>query len=124
MTNLATRYRNQGRWKAAEELEVKVIETSLRVRGADSEEGDISYCIFALRTALRERASVQRAEKVRLYEAQLQPVCRLTHTALVQGFNVINSGAVLLYLTPSVPKTPTRCSANSIVPPNQPMTVV
>jgi hypothetical protein len=31
MANLASTYRNQGRWKEAEELFVQVMETSLRV---------------------------------------------------------------------------------------------
>jgi len=35
MANLASTYRNQGRWREAEELEVQVIETSLRVLGAE-----------------------------------------------------------------------------------------
>jgi tetratricopeptide (TPR) repeat protein len=35
MANLASTYRNQGRWKEAEELEVQVMETSLRVLGAE-----------------------------------------------------------------------------------------
>jgi hypothetical protein len=30
MANLASTYRNQGRWKEAEELDVQVMETSLR----------------------------------------------------------------------------------------------
>ena len=34
MANLASTYRNQGRWKEAEELEVQVMETSKRVLGA------------------------------------------------------------------------------------------
>jgi hypothetical protein len=33
MANLASTYRNQGRWKEAEELEVQVIETRKRVLG-------------------------------------------------------------------------------------------
>ncbi|KAH8744696.1 hypothetical protein F5882DRAFT_313069, partial [Hyaloscypha sp. PMI_1271] len=35
MGNLASTYRNQGRWKEAEDLEVQVMETSLRVLGAE-----------------------------------------------------------------------------------------
>ncbi|KYG39759.1 hypothetical protein M433DRAFT_79497 [Acidomyces richmondensis BFW] len=35
MANLASTYRNQGRWKEAEELEVKVVETSRTVLGAE-----------------------------------------------------------------------------------------
>ncbi|KAI8272666.1 hypothetical protein K4K60_012078 [Colletotrichum sp. SAR11_57] len=35
MANLASTYRNQGRWKEAEELEVRVMETSLRVLGEE-----------------------------------------------------------------------------------------
>ena len=35
MANLASTYRNQGRWKEAEELEVQVMETSSRVLGAE-----------------------------------------------------------------------------------------
>ena len=34
MANLASTYRNQGRWKEAEELEVQVMETRKRVLGA------------------------------------------------------------------------------------------
>jgi hypothetical protein len=33
MANLASTYRNQGRWKEAEELEVQVMETSSRGAG-------------------------------------------------------------------------------------------
>jgi hypothetical protein len=33
--NLASTYRNQGRWKEAEELEVQVMETSSRVLGEE-----------------------------------------------------------------------------------------
>ena len=33
--DLASTYRDQGRWKEAEELEVKVMETSLRVLGQE-----------------------------------------------------------------------------------------
>ena len=33
--NLASTYRNQGRWKEAEELEVQVMETRKRVLGAE-----------------------------------------------------------------------------------------
>jgi hypothetical protein len=33
MANLASTYRNQGRWKEAEELEVQVMETRKRVLG-------------------------------------------------------------------------------------------
>ncbi|KAH8725332.1 hypothetical protein GQ44DRAFT_572486, partial [Phaeosphaeriaceae sp. PMI808] len=35
MANLASTYRNQGRWDAAEELEVQVIETRKKKLGAD-----------------------------------------------------------------------------------------
>ena len=35
MANLASTYRNQGRWKEAEELEVKVMETRTRVLGEE-----------------------------------------------------------------------------------------
>jgi hypothetical protein len=35
MANLASTYRNQGRWKEAEELEVQVMETSLRMLGQE-----------------------------------------------------------------------------------------
>ena len=35
MANLASIYRNQGRWKEAEELEVQVIETTKRVLGEE-----------------------------------------------------------------------------------------
>ncbi|OCK77107.1 hypothetical protein K432DRAFT_129195 [Lepidopterella palustris CBS 459.81] len=35
MANLASTYRNQGRWKKAEELEVQVIETRKRVLGEE-----------------------------------------------------------------------------------------
>jgi hypothetical protein len=35
MANLASTYRNQGRWDAAEELEVEVMETSEKKLGAD-----------------------------------------------------------------------------------------
>jgi DNA-binding transcriptional regulator YiaG len=35
MANLASTYRNQGRWDAAEELEVQVMETSKKKLGAD-----------------------------------------------------------------------------------------
>ncbi|KIX06337.1 uncharacterized protein Z518_04313 [Rhinocladiella mackenziei CBS 650.93] len=35
MANLASTYRNQGRWKEAEELEVQVMETRKRVLGAE-----------------------------------------------------------------------------------------
>ena len=35
MANLASIYRNQGRWKEAEELEVQVMETSKRVLGQE-----------------------------------------------------------------------------------------
>jgi hypothetical protein len=38
MANLASTYRNQGRWKEAEELEVQVIETSSRVLKAEHPE--------------------------------------------------------------------------------------
>jgi hypothetical protein len=35
MANLALTYRNQGRWKEAEDLDVQVMETSLRVLGQE-----------------------------------------------------------------------------------------
>ena len=35
MGNVALTYRNQGRWKEAEGLEVRVMETSLRARGKE-----------------------------------------------------------------------------------------
>jgi len=35
MANLASTYRNQGRWKEAEELDVQVVEMSSRVLGAE-----------------------------------------------------------------------------------------
>ena len=35
MANLASTYRNQGRWKEAEELEVQVMETRKRVLGEE-----------------------------------------------------------------------------------------
>ena len=35
MANLASTYRNQGRWDAAEELEVQVMETSKKKLGVD-----------------------------------------------------------------------------------------
>ncbi len=35
MTNLTSTYRNQGRWKEAEELDVQVMETSKRVLGVE-----------------------------------------------------------------------------------------
>jgi hypothetical protein len=35
IANLAATYRNQGRWKKAEELEVQVMETSSRVLGEE-----------------------------------------------------------------------------------------
>jgi tetratricopeptide (TPR) repeat protein len=38
MANLATSYRNQGRWKEAEELEVQVMETSMKVFGQEHQD--------------------------------------------------------------------------------------
>ena len=35
MANLASTFREQGRWKEAEELEVKVMETKKRILGQD-----------------------------------------------------------------------------------------
>jgi len=35
MANLASTYRNQGRWKKAEELDVQVLETSKKVLGSE-----------------------------------------------------------------------------------------
>jgi len=35
MANLASTYRNQGRWKEAEVLDIQVMETSLRVLGEE-----------------------------------------------------------------------------------------
>ena len=35
MSNLASTYWNQGRWKEAEELEVQVMETRIRLLGAE-----------------------------------------------------------------------------------------
>jgi len=42
IANLASTYRNQGRWKEAEELEVKVMETRRRVLGLGQRFG--VYC--------------------------------------------------------------------------------
>jgi Tetratricopeptide repeat len=41
MANLASTYRNQGRWKEAKELEVQVIETRKRVLGEEHPDKDL-----------------------------------------------------------------------------------
>ena len=48
IASLASTYRNQGRWKEAEELEVKVMETSLRVLGQEHPDTLTSITNFAL----------------------------------------------------------------------------
>jgi pentatricopeptide repeat protein len=47
INNLASTYRNQGRWKEAEEMFVQVIETGKRVLGAEYPETLISIANLA-----------------------------------------------------------------------------
>jgi hypothetical protein len=48
MGNLASTYRNQGRWKEAEDLDVQVMESSLRVLGQEHLDALISMANLAL----------------------------------------------------------------------------
>jgi hypothetical protein len=52
MANLVPTYRNQGRWKEAEELEVQVRETRKRVLGAEhpSSLTSMNYLAYTWRT--------------------------------------------------------------------------
>ena len=43
MANLASTYRNQGRWKEAEELEVQVMEVSKKILGEEHPDTLTSY---------------------------------------------------------------------------------
>jgi hypothetical protein len=68
MANLASTFWNQGRWKEAEELEVQVMETSLRVLG--EEHPYTLTSINNLTFALKGRG--QNAEAIKLIEKCVQ----------------------------------------------------
>jgi hypothetical protein len=55
MANLASTYRNQGRWKEAEELGAQVLETSLRVLGQEHPDTLTSMNDFAFTWQSRGR---------------------------------------------------------------------
>jgi tetratricopeptide (TPR) repeat protein len=62
MANLASTYRNQGRWKEAEELEVQAMETSLRVLG--QEHPDTLSSMANLAATYRNQERWKEAEKL------------------------------------------------------------
>jgi len=62
MGNLASTYRDQGRWKEAEELEVQVMETSLRVLG--QEHPDTLTSIANLASTYRDQGRWKEAEEL------------------------------------------------------------
>src|SRR5438045_7586665 len=68
MNNLASTYRNQGRWKEAEELEVQVMETRKRVLG--KEHPDTLTSMNNLAFILKGRS--QDAEAIKLMEKCVQ----------------------------------------------------
>jgi hypothetical protein len=68
MANLASTYRNQGRWKEAEELEVQVMETKKRVLG--EENPDTLTSMNNLAFTLKGRG--QNAEAIKLMEKCVQ----------------------------------------------------
>ena len=59
MGNLASMYRNQGRWKEAEQLEVQVMETSLRVLG--NEHPDTLTSMANLAFTLKDKGLIRKA---------------------------------------------------------------
>ena len=59
MGNLASMYRNQGRWKEAEQLEVQVMETSLRVLG--NEHPDTLTRMANLAFTLKDKGLIRKA---------------------------------------------------------------
>jgi len=60
MSNLASTFRNQGRWKEAEELEVQVMETRKRVLG--QEHPDMLTSMNNLAEVLRDQGKYAAAE--------------------------------------------------------------
>ena len=59
MANLASTYRNQGRWKEAEELDVQVMETSLKVLGQEHPDTLTSMAREVSGTQLRDAISAR-----------------------------------------------------------------
>src|SRR5437762_2756831 len=66
--NLASTYRNQGRWKEAEELEVQVMGTSLRVLGQEHPDTLISMANLATMWRCQERSNEAEELKVECVE--------------------------------------------------------
>jgi tetratricopeptide (TPR) repeat protein len=62
MTNLALIYKNQGRWKEAENLEVQLMETNLRVLGEEHQDTLIS--INNLAVTLWTQGRLKEAEEL------------------------------------------------------------
>jgi hypothetical protein len=89
MANLASTYRNPGRWKEAEELEVQVIETRKRVLGKGHP--SMLTSINNLAFTLKERG--QNTEAIKLIETCIQlqtPVLGTDHPY------TLSSSAVLI----------------------------
>ena len=62
MANLASTYRNQGRWKEAEELEMQVTETFKRVLG--EEHPDTLTSVANLASTYRDQGRWKEAEEL------------------------------------------------------------
>ncbi|KAL5371075.1 hypothetical protein DPSP01_014510 [Paraphaeosphaeria sporulosa] len=73
MGNLASTYRNQGRWKEAEELEVQVMEARKRVLGEEHPDTllSISNFAFTLQTQARQKEAFALMERCFLLRQQI-----------------------------------------------------
>jgi hypothetical protein len=90
MANLALTYRNQGRWDAAKELFVQVMETSKKKLGADhpSTLTSMNNLAFTLKGTGRE------TEAIRLIEECVQSrkrVLRLNYPHIISSCTTLNT---------------------------------
>jgi hypothetical protein len=92
MANLASTYRNQGRWKEAEELEVQVMETRERVLG--EEHPDTLTSMANLAVTYRNQGRWDEAEKL---EVQVLETSRTSSAGVWHGRSNIGQRVRSLY---------------------------
>ena len=85
MANLASTYRNQGRWKEAEELEVQVMETRKRVLGAEHPDTltTMNNLAFTLERQGRDIKALKLIEECVRLQTQVLGINRLDTTSFL-----------------------------------------
>ncbi|RJE18902.1 Phosphorylase superfamily [Aspergillus sclerotialis] len=88
MANLASTYRNQGRWKEAEELDVQVMETRKKVLGAEHPSTLTSMANLAFTWKMQGRGAEALDLLQNCVELQMKVLC-VDHpdTLLSSGIN-------------------------------------